>query len=136
MSRYPSAIMEATRESEATPSTRPSGTSTPALDTQSVAQQLRTLGFRPAHVTSCVNALIAAHARLHRDGSGVSNNMTKDPLMLSLNLLSPLEAAIEWLLVHLPEDDLPPSYRSSAAVDFVSSGAGGQGGNLSLSRGG
>lgn len=127
--------MEATRESEATPSTRPSGTSTPALDTQSVAQQLRTLGFRPAHVTSCVNALIAAHARLHRDGSGVSNNMTKDPLMLSLNLLSPLEAAIEWLLVHLPEDDLPPSYRSSAAVDFVSSGAAGQGGQSELVKG-
>jgi ATP-dependent RNA helicase DHX57 len=56
-------------------------------------------------------------------------------MTLSLNLLSPLEACIEWLLVHLPEDDLPASYRSSAAVDFVSSVSGGQEGQAGLVKG-
>lgn len=131
MTKYPSAIMEATRESEATPSTLPSGVNTPSLETDSIDAQLKGLGFRPAHVTSCINALIAAHGRLHR---GTSSS-TKDPLTLSLSYLSPVEAAIEWLLVHLPEDDLPPSYRSSAATDFVSGAAAGQGGQAQLVKG-
>ena len=135
MAKYPSAIMEATRESEGTHSTRPSGTNTPdALEPDPIAYQLKSMGFRPAHVDSCVKALVAAHERLHRSSAGPSR-MTQDPLTLSLNLLSPLEAAIEWLLVHLPEDDLPPAYRSSAAVDFVSSVSGGQGGQTELVKG-
>jgi ATP-dependent RNA helicase DHX57 len=131
--------MEATRESEGTVSTFPSGANTPlpALEAGPIAQQLKSMGFRPAHVDSCMKALVAAHERLHAGPSAQSGSsrMTQDPLTLSLNLLSPLEAAIEWLLVHLPEDDLPPSYRSSAAVDFVSSVSSGMGGQTELVKG-
>lgn len=119
MAEYPSAILQGARESAATPSTFPSGTNTPAaFDSASIEHQLRDLGFRPAHVTSCINALSAAHDRMHHRGSSGTIN---DPLTLSLSILSPFEAAIEWLLVHLPEDDLPRSYRpASNTADFVS----------------
>lgn len=118
MAEYPSAILQGARESAATPSTFPSGTNTPSFDSAPIETQLRDLGFRPAHVTSCINALSAAHDRMHH-GSTIN-----DPLTLSLSILSPFEAAIEWLLVHLPEDDLPRSYRPpSNTADFVSGAA-------------
>jgi ATP-dependent RNA helicase DHX57 len=133
MSKYPSAIMEATRESDAA---GPSGSSNmPSLDPMPINRQLKNMGFRPAHVDSCCRALVAAHDRLHRPSTASSSSRpTQDPLMLSLSLLAPLEAAIEWLLVHLPEDDLPAAYRSSASVDFVSSVKGGQGGQAELRK--
>ncbi|BEJ12269.1 hypothetical protein CspHIS471_0207290 [Cutaneotrichosporon sp. HIS471] len=126
MKRFPSAVMEATRDMGGSGSNTPSGAatpSTPALDLQSVKKQLDTLGFRPAHVASCLSALAAADARLHSGAGGSS-----DPLVLSLNLLSPLEAAIEWLLLHLPEDDLPARYRpgSSGANMVTGATVGGQ----------
>ena len=115
MHQFPSAVLEATREASSTRSTAPSGAATPSLDVESLAAQLTTLGFRPAHVASALSALQAAYARL--DSSSTS---TSDPLVMSLAILSPLEAAIEWLLLHLPEDDLPPRYRTSASSsDFV-----------------
>lgn len=134
MSKYPSAILEATRESEATPSTLPSGaaTPTPGFDPQAIRTQLLDLGFRRAHVESCVAALIGAHDRLHSGGTGKG----RDPLMLSLSFLSPFEAAIEWLLVHLPEDDLPGRYTPhNGTKDFVSSAAAGSGGQQELVKG-
>jgi len=115
MQQFPSVVLEATRESQATPSTLPSGAATPALDLAALNAQLATLGFRPAHITSALTALASANARLNS-----SSTATSDPLVLSLTILSPLEAAIEWLLLHLPEDDLPPRYRtSSSSADFV-----------------
>lgn len=130
MSKYPSAILEATRESEATPSTLPSGANTPGFDPTAIRTQLLDLGFRRAHVDSCMAALVGAHERLHSGDKG------RDPLMLSLSFLSPFEAAIEWLLVHLPEDDLPARYTPQRGVkDFVSSAAAGSGGQRGLLRG-
>lgn len=137
MKRFPSAVMEATRDMGGSTGLTPGGTpgasgaGTPALDTAPIAAQLQTLGFRPAHVTSCMSALAAAHARLH--SAGASGN---DPLVLSLSILSPLEAAIEWLLLHLPEDDLPPRYRPSAsAANMVTGASAKQGGKSALVRG-
>lgn len=134
MSKYPSAILEATRESEATPSTLPSGATTPAgFDPSHIRRQLLDLGFRPAHVESCVAALSGAHARLH---APAAKGKGRDPLMLSLSFLSPFEAAIEWLLVHLPEDDLPARYAPHrGGKDFVSSAAAGTAGQEGLVRG-
>lgn len=136
MSKYPSAILEATRESESTPSTLPSGATTPAgFDPSHIRRQLLDLGFRPAHVESCVAALTGAHARLHAPTT-TAGGKGRDPLMLSLSFLSPFEAAIEWLLVHLPEDDLPARYTPHrGGKDFVSSAAAGTAGQEGLVRG-
>lgn len=115
MQQFPSVVLEATRDSQATPSTLPSGAATPALDLGALNAQLSNLGFRPAHIASALTALSSANARLNS-----SSTATSDPLVLSLTILSPLEAAIEWLLLHLPEDDLPLRYRtSSSSADFV-----------------
>lgn len=136
MKRFPSAVMDATRDMGGSGATTPvkSGAatpSTPALELGSVKKQLDTLGFRAAHVASCLSALAAAHARLHSGGAGAST----DPLVLSLNLLSPLEAAIEWLLLHLPEDDLPPRYRPGSSGANMVTGASVGGGQTALVRG-
>lgn len=111
-----------------TQSTAASGTSTPSLAADSLKTQLTTLQFRPAHIKSCISALTAAHARLHSSSSSAS-----DPLVLSLSILSPLEAAIEWLLLHLPEDDLPVRYRPSASsADFITGASTKEGGKNAL----
>ena len=113
MRRFPTAVLSAARETGAAPSG--SGTSTPSLDLSSLTTQLTTLGFRPAHVNSALTALQSAMARLES-----SSGATTDPFVLSLTMLSPLEATIEWLLLHLPEDDLPVRYRTTASSsDFV-----------------
>ncbi|GFZ45856.1 hypothetical protein JCM24511_03588 [Saitozyma sp. JCM 24511] len=129
--QYPAAVLEASRDVGSTHSTAASGTSTPALNVSDLETQLVTLGFRPAHITSCLSALQAAHVRLHS-----SSSSTNDPLMLSLSILSPLEASIEWLLLHLPEDDLPPRYRpSSSSADFITGASVSQGGQNALVKG-
>ncbi|WWD16188.1 hypothetical protein CI109_100613 [Kwoniella shandongensis] len=131
MQQFPSAVLEASRDATATASTAPSGVSTPALDVNSLKTQLTTLGFRPTHITSALSALSAAHARLHSTCSS-----TNDPLVLSLSILSPLEAAIEWLLLHLPEDDLPQRYRpSTSSADFITGASVTAGGKTALVRG-
>ncbi|ODN98303.1 ATP-dependent RNA helicase A [Cryptococcus wingfieldii CBS 7118] len=115
MQQFPSAVLEASRDATATASTSPSGVNTPALDLSSLQTQLTTLGFRPSHINSCTSAIASATSRLQS-----SSTSTKDPLVLALSILSPLEAAIEWLLLHVPEDDLPQRYRpSSSSADFI-----------------
>jgi hypothetical protein len=78
-----------------------------------------------------MTAVQAAHARMMSNSSA-----TNDPLVLALSILSPLEAAIEWLLLHLPEDDMPPRYRpSSASSDFVTGASAKLGGQAGLVKG-
>lgn len=104
---------------------------TPPLDIPALQAQLTELKFRPAHINSSISALSAAHARLHS-----SSSAGNDPLVLALSILSPLEAAIEWLLLHLPEDDLPHRYRPSASSsDFVTGASVRAGGKNALVKG-
>lgn len=125
MQQYPEAVMDANR------SATPSGSSTPALNLPEIENQLTTLGFRPAHIRSCMTAMSSAYARLHSSSSSLN-----DPLVLSLSFLSPLEAGIEWLLLHLPEDDLPPRYRpTSSSSDFVTGASAKSGGKDGLVKG-
>lgn len=131
MQQFPDAVLEATRDTSTTISTAPSGTATPSLDFAALENQLKTLAFRPAHVQSAVSAIATAYGRLHS-----SSSATKDPLVLSLSILSPLEAAIEWLLLHVPEDDLPPRYRpSSTSADFITGASVKAGGKDALVKG-
>ena len=117
MGRFPSAVLEAARNSGAAPLAGSSGTSTPSLDITALRTPLTSLAFRPAHVNSALSALESAVTRLQSSGPSSTNT---DPFVLSLSMLSPLEATIEWLLLHLPEDDLPVRYRTTASSsDFV-----------------
>ena len=128
MQRFPSVVLDAAREIAGTVSNTPSRSSTPSLDMSTLKAQLTTLKFRQAHIDSALLALQAAHARLHSSSSSIA-----DPLVLSLSILSPLEAAIEWLLLHLPEDDLPHRYRpTSSSSDFVTGASVSNGGQSAL----
>lgn len=131
MRKYPSAVLEAARDSGSSPSAAASGSNTPTVDLDAVERQLKQLEFRPAHIRSCLRALESAYARLHTGSSTQAN----DPLALSLSFLSPLEAAVEYLLAHLPEDDLPRNYRPAQNVaDFVSGVVGPGGGQEGLRK--
>lgn len=132
MQQFPSAVLEASRDAASTVSTAPSGISTPALDLSTLQTQLTTLAFRPSHIASCLSAVSSATARLKSS----SSSSTNDPLVLSLSILSPLEAAIEWLLLHVPEDDLPGRYRpSSSSADFITGASAKAGGKDALVKG-
>ncbi|ORX33843.1 putative ATP-dependent RNA helicase A [Kockovaella imperatae] len=116
MRRFPTAVLDAARDTGATLASSKSGVSTPSVDLALLQTQLIDLKFRPAHVSSALTALQSAMARLDSSSGG----STSDPFVLSLSMLSPLEATIEWLLLHLPEDDLPVRYRTTASSsDFV-----------------
>ena len=122
MQEYPDAVLQSGSN----------GSNTPIpLDSAAIITQLTNLGFRPAHIRSCMSAIQAAHARMMSNSTAIN-----DPLVLSLSILSPLEAAIEWLLLHLPEDDMPPRYRpSSASSDFVTGASAKLGGQAGLVKG-
>ncbi|KAJ6503274.1 P-loop containing nucleoside triphosphate hydrolase protein [Mycena vitilis] len=80
-------------------------------DAPKVKQQLGTLGFTPVQARNAVNFLSRP--------SPVTANL--------MNSLSPLEAAIEYLILHVPECDLPQRFLPSAnsSNSFVVSTHGG-----------
>ncbi|KAK7064008.1 dead deah box [Favolaschia claudopus] len=67
-------------------------------DASNVVQQLTTLGFTPVQARNAVNFLSRP--------SPVTSNLMKT--------LSPLEAAIEYLILHVPECDLPQRFLPTA----------------------
>ena len=103
MTKYPDAILQATRESNGGEKSG-EGEQEIKIDVRSFTVSLEGLGFRPSHVRSVVTFLQNALERIHnpskkKEGEGL------DPLVLALSTLSPQEAAIEWLILHLPEGE-------------------------------
>ena len=82
-------------------------------DGPAVTQQLRQLGFQSAHIQNATSYL-SAHTPL---GSHL------------LSSLAPLEACIEYLLLHVAEADLPPRFfpSNNSSNPFVVSGHSGAG---------
>ncbi|KIY51989.1 P-loop containing nucleoside triphosphate hydrolase protein [Fistulina hepatica ATCC 64428] len=75
-------------------------------DTPALQQQLVTLGFKPPQAQDAINLLSGP--------SAVAVNL--------LSTLSPLDACIEYLVLHVPECDLPPRFLPSASSNmFISS---------------
>lgn len=78
--------------------------STPEDD--SILQELTTLGFRKGHT---LNALSYVHS--------ARNSGRSDPLLRSISSLPLRVAVLEYLHLHTPEEDLPPSFRTSRPAD-------------------
>lgn len=96
MMNYPEAILTATRESADAGSNT---NSSEGFDKVKLERNLLDLGFRKSHVKSVVGFLVGAKERVnHGGGDG-----ELDPLVLALSRLSEEEAAVEWLILHLPE---------------------------------
>lgn len=98
MTKYPDAILQATRESTGGKSEAHNEIQ---IDVRSLSVSLEGLGFRPSHVRSVVQFLMNALERIHNPTKKEGESL--DPLVLALSTLSPQEAAIEWLILHLPE---------------------------------
>ncbi|KAK0542303.1 putative ATP-dependent RNA helicase ucp12, partial [Tilletia horrida] len=87
-----------------------------------ITKALSSQGFRPAYVRTAIDWLRSASNLLSKDGSDAASSL-RDPLIASLRskTLSPLEATIQYLLLYVPEEDLPMRFRPSKASDgFVS----------------
>lgn len=125
MLAFPDAILQATKEStESAPASRRSSPdlSSVSIDPAALNASLTSLGFRPAHVKSVISFLLKAKQRVEQGGDKPGEPL--DPLVLSLSTLSPEEAAIEWLILHLPEvRPSPPTRRGpeqAARTDALS----------------
>jgi hypothetical protein len=115
--QYPDAILSATRD---VTDGNANGNSPPAINIDAIAltRQLEGLGFRRAHVKNVVRVMDEAAKRIY-DNGGANGGGGIDPLVLALTTLSPQEAAIEWLILHLPEVSL--LFLSLLCILFVES---------------
>lgn len=78
---------------------------------EKVTNELVEAGFRPGHVESALSYIQSAR------NQSTSSASRKDALSHSLSNLPLQRAVIEYLLMYLPEDDLPPSYRRNKPAD-------------------
>ncbi|PWZ01162.1 P-loop containing nucleoside triphosphate hydrolase protein [Testicularia cyperi] len=113
-----------------------SGTSTPTaapaklVDQQALEKQLASLGFRPGHARSAVRWLTSARQTLAGAATASSNAFLVDPLLASAANLADREAALEYLMLYTPEEDLPQRFKPSTSSEkFVTASKAGAGGD-------
>ncbi|KAE8228904.1 hypothetical protein CF326_g6143 [Tilletia indica] len=101
-----------------------------AYDAKAVSKALTSQGFRAGYVRSAL-AWLQNASDLLAQGGPASNSASRDPLIAALRTktLGPLEAATQYLVLYVPEEDLPPRFRPSKASEgFVSAAYSGSGG--------
>lgn len=93
------------------------------VDTSALERELHELGLRPGYVRKVVSWLVHAREK-YADARAMSELRRTHPLLATVLALSNREAAIEYSVLYLPEQDLPPRLRPTAASEsFVTSGA-------------
>ncbi|CAD6917747.1 unnamed protein product [Tilletia controversa] len=98
-------------------------------DVKAVSKALTSQGFRAGYVRSAL-AWLQNASDLLAQGGPASTSASRDPLIAALRskTLGPLEAATQYLVLYVPEEDLPPRFRPSKASDgFVSAAYSGSG---------
>lgn len=80
----------------------------PPVDVNSLTTQLSQLGFRKGYVTAATSWLMRARKSSSQDG-----NSSKDPLLASIKGLPDMEAAMTYLTLYVPEEDLPARFKAS-----------------------
>ncbi|KAN0062041.1 putative ATP-dependent RNA helicase ucp12 [Thecaphora frezii] len=99
------------------------------VNVAALEKELTTLGFRPGHARSAARWLSSARDAIAT--AAASSTRIPDPLLASAASLGDREAAIEYLMLYTPEDDLPPTFRPTRAsesfVTAASAGSGGEG---------
>ncbi|CAO1621837.1 unnamed protein product [Sympodiomycopsis kandeliae] len=96
---------DGTPVSSAGPST-PSGSQAPAIDVKQLTSQLSQLGFRKGYVQAATSWLSRA-----KKASGPQRQ--KDALLTSIKGLPDMEAAMTYLTLYVPEEDLPDRFKAS-----------------------
>ncbi|CAO1624582.1 unnamed protein product [Parajaminaea phylloscopi] len=89
------------------------------VDERHLHSQLSQLGFRPGYVSSAIPWLQRARAKL----ASSAQASQLDPLLQSIATQSNLEAALTYLTLYVPEEDLPPRFKAGASSEgFVTAG--------------
>ncbi|SPO38961.1 probable Putative DEAH-box ATP-dependent helicase UM11114 [Pseudozyma flocculosa] len=97
-----------------------------AVDVAGLERELVSLGFRPGHARSAASWLASARKAIAT--AAASSSALPDPLLASAASLGDREAAIEYLMLYTPEDDLPTSFKpSKASESFITSASAGSG---------
>ncbi|WFD30080.1 RNA helicase [Malassezia sp. CBS 17886] len=101
---------------------RSSTGASPALDTPALENALTKLGVRPGYARRVVAWL--AHAReTYADRAQMAQLHAAHPLLASVLALPDMDAAVEYLVLYTPEQDLPPRLRPTAAAESFVTGA-------------
>lgn len=83
----------------------PGPSSTPSVNVNALTAQLSQLGFRKGYVSAATSWL----SRARKTG----NTTSKDPLLASITGLPDMEAAMTYLTLYVPEEDLPDRFKAS-----------------------
>ena len=94
-----------------------------SVDTDALEGELRALGVRTGYIRRIVAWLVDARER-YASADAMNALRSAHPLLASILALPNTEAAIEYLVLYTPEQDLPPKLRPTAASEsFVTSAA-------------
>ncbi len=117
------------RSGTATPTTGQELGSASPVPSAALVAQLQSQGFRKGYALSAASWVSSARAALSSSNASASAQAAaaagtagaSRALLHAVRDQSDLDAALEYLLVYTPEDDLPPKYRKStpSREDFV-----------------
>lgn len=103
----------------------------PRVDAAGLEKELTSYGFRRGHARSAISWLTSARTALANPSSSSAAAAASlvDPMLASAANLADREAALEYLMLYTPEEDLParfkPSLSSESFVTASKTGAGG-----------
>lgn len=99
-----------------------SGKSSPKVDATALEQELTSYGFRRGHARSAISWLTSARIALANPSSSTAAAAASlvDPMLASAASLGDREAALEYLMLYTPEEDLPTRFKpSTSSESFV-----------------
>ncbi|SJX64352.1 uncharacterized protein SRS1_14994 [Sporisorium reilianum f. sp. reilianum] len=103
--------------------------STPKVDVAGLEKELTSYGFRRGHARSAISWLTSARTALSNPSSSAASSLV-DPMLASAASLADREAALEYLMLYTPEEDLPARFKpSTSSESFVTASKAGAGGD-------
>ncbi len=119
-------------EEDSDPNATPTAATAPKVDAVALERELSGYGFRRGHVRSAIAWLTAARTALANPTSSTAAATASlvDPMLASAAGLADREAALEYLMLYTPEEDLPARFKpSTSSESFVTASKAGAGGD-------
>ncbi|SPO28801.1 probable Putative DEAH-box ATP-dependent helicase UM11114 [Ustilago trichophora] len=104
----------------------------PKVDAAGLEKELTSYGFRRGHARSAISWLTSARTALSNPSSSTAAAAAAlvDPMLASAANLADREAALEYLMLYTPEEDLPTRFKpSTSSESFVTASKAGAGGD-------
>ncbi len=105
-------------EEDSDPNATPTAATAPKVDAVALERELSGYGFRRGHVRSAIAWLTAARTALANPTSSTAAATASlvDPMLASAAGLADREAALEYLMLYTPEEDLPVRFKTLDVV--------------------